>query len=186
MRKLVVLSLVGGLMWIQPTPAAETPAAYEKIYLTQAQALATVMPGLQVKTQTVTLSAAKRKQIQARLHRKVPENQLTLFVGQRQGKTERYALVMNEVGKYYPITFMVAVNTKGQVEQVAIMVYREKRGDAVRRGRFLNQFVKKGTQDPLAVNTDIIHLTGATISSWSVAAGVKKALVLVEELVLHP
>lgn len=93
---------------------------------------------------------------------------------------------MNEVGKYYPITFMVAVNPKGSVEQVVIMVYREKRGDAVRRGRFLNQFTHKSSQDPLAVNTDIIHLTGATISSWSVAAGVKKALVLIDKLVLHP
>lgn len=186
MRKLVALSLLGWLMWGHPTPAAEPPTVYEKVYLTQAQALATVMPGLQVKSQTVALSAAKRKQIQARLHRKVPENQITLFVGQHQGKTERYALVMNEIGKYYPITFMVAVNPKGSVEQVVIMVYREKRGDAVRRGRFLNQFNHKSSQDALAVNTDIIHLTGATISSWSVAAGVKKALVLLEELVLHP
>lgn len=79
MRKFVGLFLAGLLMWGQPAAAVAPPAVYEKVYLTQAQALATVMPGLNVKTQTVTVGEVKRKQIQALLHRKVPENQLTLL-----------------------------------------------------------------------------------------------------------
>ncbi|WP_231099301.1 FMN-binding protein, partial [Streptobacillus moniliformis] len=54
----------------------------------------------------------------------------------------------------------------------------------VKRKRFLNQFKNKNSKDAIEVNVDIVHLTGATISSWSVTAGVKKAVVLTEELIL--
>ena len=46
----------------------------------------------------------------------------------------------------------------------------------MRRRRFLGQFQGKGSGDPLMINRDLVHLTGATVSSWSIAAGVKKAL----------
>jgi hypothetical protein len=65
------------------------------------------------------------------------------------------------------------------------MTYREKRGDAVKRRRFLNQFRDKTDADPIMINRDIVHLTGATVSSWSLAAGVKKAAVL-HDLLLNP
>jgi Na+-translocating ferredoxin:NAD+ oxidoreductase RnfG subunit len=90
---------------------------------------------------------------------------------------------MDEQGKYYPITFIVGLRPDGRVREVAIMVYRERRGDAVQRRRFLDQFIDKGAADALMVNRDIVHLTGATVSSWSVAAGVKKATVLFDELI---
>jgi electron transport complex protein RnfG len=93
-------------------------------------------------------------------------------------------LILDEVGKHFPITFIVSMDSKATVDQVAIMTYREKRGDAVKRKRFLNQFKNKGVNDSMEVNNDIISLTGATISSWSVASGVKKAVVLTEELML--
>jgi hypothetical protein len=62
------------------------------------------------------------------------------------------------------------------------MTYRERRGDAVKRKRFLRQFEGKTAQDPIMVNRDVVHLTGATVSSWSIAAGVKKAVVLFDAL----
>ena len=66
------------------------------------------------------------------------------------------------------------------------MVYRERRGDGVKRQRFLQQFNGKSSKDPIEVNSDIVHITGSTISSWSMAAGVRKAVVLLEELVIKP
>ena len=59
-------------------------------------------------------------------------------------------------------------------------MYREHRGDEVKKKRFRKQFWGLGSKDSMQVDIDIDGITGATISSWSIASGVKKALLLVE------
>lgn len=181
-RMLCATLLLAGLL--TPPALAETPERYEQVYLTQEQALKVALPDAEkVTARPVTPSAEERKQIERRLGRRLDETTYVFHEGSRGGKTVGYALVVDEVGKYYPITFVVGLAPDGEVREVAVMVYRERRGDAVRRGRFLNQFEGKTSADPLMVNRDITHLTGATVSSWSIAAGVKKALVLFETMV---
>jgi thiamine biosynthesis lipoprotein len=166
------------------TLAAEKGEYYEQVYLSEEAALKQVFGDLIPQKQNLSLSAAQKKRIQKRLRRKLPENTLPFWVGSRQGTPERYAFILDEDGKHFPITFIVCLNSQAVVQQVAVMVYRERRGDGVKRARFLSQFAGKSGRDPIEVDTDIIHLTGSTISSWSVAAGVRKALVLLEEAIL--
>jgi thiamine biosynthesis lipoprotein len=73
---------------------------------------------------------------------------------------------------------MVHVRPDGEVGRVLVMVYRESRGDGVRRQRFLKQFVGRDVDDPLRLNRDVVNVTGATLSSRAMTAGVRKALVL--------
>lgn len=167
-----------------PLQAAEQPEYYEQIYLSEAAALKQVFGDLTPEKRQFTISSAQKQILQKRLRRKLPETSLTVWLGLRQGKPERYALILDEEGKHFPITFIVALTPQATVTQVAVMVYRERRGDGVKRSRFLNQFIGKSGKDALEINTDIIHLTGATISSWSIAAGVRKAIALLETVVL--
>lgn len=167
-----------------PSPAAEKPEFYEQVYLSETHALKQILGDLTPEKRSLSISAQQKKIIQKRLRRKLPENSLDFWVGLRNGKVERYALILDEEGKHFPITFIVGITPQAKISEVAVMVYRERRGDGVKRSRFLNQFKGKSGKDPLEINTDIIHLTGATISSWSIAAGVRKALILIEEVVL--
>lgn len=167
----------------QPAHAEEGEYS-EQVYLSEAQALKQVFGDLQVETRTLKPTAAQRKALQKHLRRKLDEPQYTLHVGKKAGKIARYALILDEKGKHYPITFIVAMTPSASVDQVAVMVYRERRGDGVKRQRFLKQFNGKNTQDPLEMNRDIVHITGSTISSWSIAAGVRKAVALLEMLVV--
>lgn len=182
-RRLLLGTLL--LTCLATRPAlAETPERYEQVYMTQEQALRVAIPDAEkVTPRTVTPTAEERKQIERRLGRRLEEASYVFHEGTRGGKTVGYAVVLEEIGKYYPITFVVGLKPNGEVREVAVMVYRERRGDAVRRGRFLNQFDGKTSADPLMVNRDITHLTGATVSSWSIAAGVKKAVVVFDMLV---
>lgn len=164
--------------------ADENPEYYEQVYLSEKEAVSLVFGDLKVEKKEVELSPEKKKIVQKKLKRKIKEKSFTFYIGTKNGNVEKYALILDEVGKHFPITFIVSMDSKATVDQVSIMTYREKRGDAVKRKRFLNQFKDKGVNDPMEINTDIIHLTGATISSWSVAAGVKKAVVLTEELII--
>ncbi len=178
LRWLLAFSLL--LAFPQSSWAAETAEYYEQIYLSPSAALKTVFGDLSVSTETLSLSTAQHKALQRQLRRKIPEAQFTIYAGKRQGKIERYALILDEKGKHYPITFIVALSPQASVEQVAVMVYREKRGDGVKRQRFLNQFRDKAAADRIEINRDIVHITGSTISSWSIAAGVRKAVTLLE------
>ncbi|MFN8579117.1 MAG: FMN-binding protein [Candidatus Sericytochromatia bacterium] len=169
---------------INNVSADENPEYYEQVYMTEKQALDTVLPDLEVEKKEFILTPEKKKIIQKRLKRKIKDKSFNFFIGKKDGKEEKYAIILDEQGKHFPMTFIVSLDNKATVDQVAVMVYREKRGDAVKRKRFLNQFKNKSSKDSIEVDTDIIHLTGATISSWSVASGVKKAVVLTEELIL--
>ncbi|MBT9547280.1 MAG: FMN-binding protein [Candidatus Sericytochromatia bacterium] len=164
--------------------AAEKPEFYEQVYLSEANALKQIMGDLKLEKHHRIISAEQKKIIQKRLRRKLPEDSFNYWAGLRNGKVERYALILDEEGKHFPITFIVGLTPQAKISEVAVMVYRERRGDGVKRSRFLNQFKGKSGKDPLEINTDIIHLTGSTISSWSIAAGVRKALILLEEVVL--
>ncbi|MGV3525138.1 MAG: hypothetical protein ACO1RX_12980 [Candidatus Sericytochromatia bacterium] len=183
-RWLLVFSCLG--LSTVPALSAESPEYVEQVYLNEAQALKLVFKDLQIQKRALPLSAAQRGRVQKRLRRKLEESSYTLYSGSRNGKIERYAFIFDEQGKHFPITFIVALSPQARVEQVAVMIYRERRGDGVKRQRFLSQFVGKDSGDPMAVNTDIVHITGSTISSWSIAAGVRKAVVLLEELVIKP
>jgi electron transport complex protein RnfG len=180
----LVFLLIFQVNYFLPAAFAETPEYSEQVYLTEKQALDLVFPGLAVEKKEIVPTTGQQKIIQKRLKRKVKEKSFTFYIGRKTGQEKSYALILDEQGKHFPMTFIVSLNGKAVVDQVAIMVYREKRGDEVKKKRFLDQFKNKSSRDPLEVDNDITHLTGATISSWSVTAGVKKAVVLTEELVL--
>lgn len=177
------LPLLATLILAAPA-AAQTPEFYEQVYLSKDQALAVALPPHdKVVARVLTPTPDQRKQAERRLGRKLEEPTYTFFEGQSGGQPVGHAIVLDELGKHYPITFVVGLTPDGTVREVAVMTYREKRGDAVKRRRFLNQFKDKTDADPIMVNRDIVHLTGATVSSWSIAAGVKKAVVLHDTLI---
>ena len=68
------------------------------------------------------------------------------------------------------------------VKDVVLMIYREDYGQKVRKRRFLRQFLGKTIEDPIQVNNDITSLSGATISSYSIATGVKRVLLKLHTL----
>ena len=115
----------------QPAHAEEGEYS-EQVYLSEAQALKQVFGDLQIETQILKPTAAQRKALQKHLRRKLEEPQYTLYVGKKAGKILRYALILDEKDMHYPITFIVAMTPTASVDQVAVMVYRERRGDGVR------------------------------------------------------
>lgn len=182
MKTLLLTGVLAFLPFLAPASALaddQAPGAYEKVYLTLPQALAIALPpGDAVEERILVPTRGQRRRIERTLGRKLPEAEWRVHRSSSEGKTTGWAFAMDEQGKYYPITFIVGLTPEGSVRDVAVMVYREKRGDAVHRRRFLNQFQEKTIEDPLMVNRDIVHLTGATVSSWSIAAGVRKAVVI--------
>lgn len=186
--------LVAAMAWGALALAAGAPAAvaadpesspdgpeHVKVYYTPAKALERAFGGADRQWQEEWApTAQERSALEAGLGWQVPEASFTFHRAASGGRDLGWALVLEEKGRFKPITFLVHVGPDRRVQEVLVMVYRESRGDAVRRGRFLGQFEGKQAGDPLRLNRDVVGVSGATLSSRALAAGVRKALLLVE------
>src|SRR5215475_839912 len=169
--------------WLTTAAALAVSAvpASAEVYLTEAQALGVILGDKAiVRREQKTLDLAMRKKLEQENNLRFPEGSYTFFVATQDGRPAKYALVLNEIGKTEPITFMVGMSPEGKITEVVIMEFRENRGWEVKEKRFLNQFRGKSVRNSIRVDEDIINYTGATLSSKAVARGVKRALLLLE------
>jgi len=160
--------------------AAAVPVSAE-VYLTEAQALGVVFGDkAALRREQKILDAALRNKLEQASNLRFPDSGYSFFIATQDARPVKYAVVMNEVGKTEPITFMVGITPDGKVSEVVIMEFRENRGWEVKEKRFLNQFRGKTVRSAIRVDEDIINYTGATLSSKAVARGVKRALLLLD------
>jgi hypothetical protein len=164
---------------------AAVPARAETTYFTTRAVLGEFFPKSErVTYRTFALDGSTRARLRQRLGYVPAKDSYTIFVATTRGKVDGYAIVDDERGLHQPITFATKLSARGVVERLEIMVYREPRGEEVRDCRFRKQFEGKTAQDPLRLDRDIDAVSGATVSSASLATGVRRAAVLVEELAL--
>jgi Na+-translocating ferredoxin:NAD+ oxidoreductase RnfG subunit len=112
----------------------------------------------------------------------VDDDTFIFHVGKRNDQINGYAYITDKKGRHRPITFVVGLKPDCSVQDVAIMIYREPRGDEVKAKRFLRQYHNKTIDDPITVRRDIKNISGATISAHSVSAGVREAVAICEEV----
>jgi hypothetical protein len=164
---------------------AENASRTETSYYTTRGMLAEFFPKSEhVGYRTFNLDKSMRARLAQRLGYATARDKYTVFIATTHGQIDGYAVIDDELGLHQPITFATRLSPRGMVERVEIMVYREPRGDEVRDPRFRKQFQGKTAQDPMRLNRDIDAVSGATVSSASLAVGVHRAAVLVEELAL--
>jgi Na+-translocating ferredoxin:NAD+ oxidoreductase RnfG subunit len=160
--------------------------AQEGMFLTEVTAPAAVFPQATTFERTVVPATPElRAQIQARLgtlHPSLWEAEYIIFTAKQRERLLGYGVIVEEIGKSRPITFIVGVRPDGKVAEVAVMAYREPYGGEVRYPRFLAQYTGKTLRDPLLPYRDIHNITGATLSCQSIGQGVRKALALVQVL----
>lgn len=132
--------------------------------------------GLTVSARPVMLDSSDRARVRAHSASPFADDTLRIFACGRGGAIAGYGLLDNVRGKSRDITYLVAVDTLGAIVAVEILVYRESHGGEISAPGFRDQFRGKKPGDPLTPGRDIRTISGATISSRSVTAGVAKLL----------
>lgn len=151
----------------------------ETVYLKPSEALKLIFSSSEeVIADKKSLTPDQKEKIEKTLGHRLAKTDWTFYVAKTKGNIDGYALVDNENGKTEPITFLTAITSDGKVKDVEILVYRETHGSEVKEKRFLKQFYDKTVSDPIKVDQDIAHISGATISSRSMTIGVKRDLLL--------
>jgi len=163
---------------------APMAARAETVYHTPRSLLAEFFPKSDnVRFQRYAISPALRERITHRLGANLRRDSYVFYIASTGGHVDGYALIDDELGQTEPITFGVKLSPDGVVERAEVLIYREPRGDEVRSRRFLDQLRGKTVTKPCRAGVDIDAVSGATISSHSLANGVRRSLVLFDELV---
>ena len=158
-----------------------------EIYFTEEEAAKVMFPESEtIRRETLPLTPEQKTLVEQTIGWKFPETSFDVYIGETKEDINGYAIVQNTIGKHRPITYMVAVDSGGEVINFEVLVYREGRGNEIARKRFNYQYEGKTVGDPVGINRDIINITGATMSVRSASAGVKRVLVLVNEFYLKP
>ncbi len=100
------------------------------------------------------------------------------YLGKKSGQP--VGAVMLAAGQGYggPVNVLVSIDMAGAVRTVKVTDHRETAGigDKVETPTFLGQYVGKTASDSVTVGQDITAVSGATVTSRAVAAGVRNAL----------
>ena len=156
------------------------------VYLEKSEALAHVFPTAErVVELRHILSAAEIDGIERHLARRLDEGGFYLYAAYTDGRPSSYAVIVAEVGKVRPITHIVEVTTDGRVGRAAVMIYRESHGAEVAADRFMEQYRGMGLDDDIRIDRDVINIAGATLSGHAICRGVKKALAVVDVVLLR-
>ena len=158
-----------------------------EIFLENEEAAKLMFPESEnIRYEVISLSPELKAIVQQRIRWSFPEESFECFIGETNGRIDGWAILQHTIGKHKPMTYMVGVDSEGEVLNVEVLIYRESRGSEVRTKRFNFQYEGKTLYDPIRINRDIINISGATMSVRSMSAGVKRALVMVDEFYLKP
>ncbi|HPF35736.1 MAG TPA: FMN-binding protein [Candidatus Krumholzibacteria bacterium] len=177
----IILTAAAGLLLAAAAPA-ETPAWRQiTVFRPHDQAVAEAFAAADTAwAETWHPDDAERLALADALGDAVPEPEFTFHRASGDGHDLGWVLILDELGLHEPITHLIKVGPDRRVEEVQVLVFRETRGDQIKRPRFLKQFRGRQAGDRLEVGRDVDGVTGATYSSRAIARGVRKALALVE------
>ncbi len=159
-------SIIAGLLFSAPI----AQVARAETYLTEAQAMNILFPDVPFTLQTITLSDPQRRLIQQRSGETVRNPRVRLW----RGRDGQGVFVDRVIGKHEYITYAVGIDPMGKVQGIEIMDYRESYGGEVRRPAWRRQFKGKAVGDSLKLDRDIQNISGATLSSAHITAGVRR------------
>jgi Na+-translocating ferredoxin:NAD+ oxidoreductase RnfG subunit len=143
-----------------------------KVYLTDEQASKAILPGVLLAKKTITLTKDEIKKIEEHSGERVRSTELIVW----QGRGKKLMFVDQVLGKHEFITYAVGISEAKKVIGVEILEYRETYGQQVQGEEWRKQFVGKDTHAPLKLKDDIVNISGATLSSAHITAGIRRLL----------
>lgn len=155
--------------------------AYSQVYLTEDQAAQSIFPGEKFTRKTIDLTPEQIKTIAEKSGERVRNSSVIVLVSAKKN-----LLVIDQaVGKHEFITYAVGITPNKTVQGIEIMEYRETYGSDVRKPEWRKQFVGKDASAPLKLGKDITNISGATLSSAHITAGVRRVLQTYEAIREH-
>ena len=137
---------------------------------------------INISMHTLKLNKKNNQSIQNQAQQIFYKDELYYWKISQNDTTIAYAFLDNVKGKSMPITFMVILSEDGTIINANVIKYREPYGGEVGNNRWLEQFNEKNEKSNYDVGKTIDGITGATISVNSLSKGIKKIVLLYNQM----
>ena len=152
--------------------------SHAKVFLARSEAIKAALPGAErVDARDVFLDDAQKAAIEKASGLPLDTALVTIYTGFVGGQPTGYAIFDTHVVRTQPETFVVAMDPTGRVTGLFVCAFYEPQ-DYLPAERWLAQFKGRDPAHPPVVGNEIAAITGATLSSRAVAAGVRRALAI--------
>jgi len=102
-----------------------------------------------------------------------PHGNLRIWSAVRNGATVGYVFFDEVIGKSDYISYATAIDSRGALQTIEILSYRESHGAEIRNAAWREQFANKSDLAQLRFRIDIKNISGATLSSEHVTQGIR-------------
>lgn len=99
-----------------------------------------------------------------------------LFKIQKADELIGYAFVAKAPSKTDEFDYLILLDKNLIIAKTKILIYREDYGGEIGSKRWLKQFIGKSSTDKLTYEKDIVAISGATISAYSMTVAVNQFL----------
>lgn len=121
------------------------------------------------------LTPAQRAMIENEARGKLDSDIVTVYVGHTGTKVTGYAFIDTRTVRTLPETFLVVVTPEGTVSDTHVLAFYEPL-EYLPSDRWLRQLKDRRLSDRLKVGDEIAAITGSTLSSNAIVAGIRRAL----------
>jgi Na+-translocating ferredoxin:NAD+ oxidoreductase RnfG subunit len=146
--------------------------AHAEIYMTEEAATKSLFPGEKFDKAQIELDPKQIEKLTKESGERVRSGAVKVY----KSKNKDTVFIDQVLGKHEMITYAVGIDRGGKVKGLEILEYRETYGNQVKEENWKQQFVGKTKISPLKLNEDIKGISGATLSSAHVTAGVRRLL----------
>lgn len=153
---------------------------FSKVYMTRDEALKLAFPGAdRIEKRTVYLTEDQAKNAQSMARAKLESKLYLFYEGKKGDETLGYAVIDTHLLRTLTETIMVVINPDGTLKQVEVLAFFEP-PDYMPPDSWINLFNNKSLGDSLQVGRGIPNITGATITSNSMADSVRRIMAVFE------
>jgi Na+-translocating ferredoxin:NAD+ oxidoreductase RnfG subunit len=161
-----------GFLVVSTALTATAVVARAEIYLSSDEASKIIFPGLKMARRDLQLTDDQIRTIEKGSGENVRNKNISFFLGRQK----EVVFIDQVLGKHEFITFAVGIKPDGTVTGVEILEYRETYGSQVKNVDWRKQFIGTNKKSLLKLETDIKNISGATLSSAHVTAGVRRLI----------
>jgi len=158
--------------------AALASAAAATVFYSRDEALKLAFPDAdRVEPKEYFLTAPQRAAIETQARAPLDSDLITVYSGARAGMPSGYAIFDTHVVRTLPETFLVVLSPDGKVTATHLLAFYEP-SEYAPPARWLEQFHGATAADELRVGRGIAGITGSTLTSEAVTAGIRRALAI--------
>ncbi len=128
------------------------------------------------------LTPEQRAEIEKRAHAKLDSDLITIYVGYRGGSVVGYAVFDTHIVRTLPETFLVVLSPDGTVAAVHLLAFYEP-PEYAPPTRWLQGFSGKRLPEEAEPGRGLAAISGSTLTSRAVTAGVRRALAIYAVLI---